>query len=246
MTRPWLSVIIPAYREEARIAALLAHVAALPAPDGVEVIVADGDPERSTLVAIPSGLTLALISLAVVPLAVVPLATPKGRARQMNAGAAEARGDILLFLHADTRLPQEAFVLIQAALSDQGICGGAFSLAIEPEEKPAGPGLRFIAWAANLRARFTRAPYGDQAIFLRRKVFEAIGGYADVPLMEDLELMSRLRRRGLRIALLGACVATSGRRWEREGLLRCTGRNLLLRALYHLGVPPGRLAGYYK
>lgn len=236
MTRPWLSVIVPAYHEEERIAALLAHVGALPAPGGVEVIVADGDPERSTLAAIPHGL----------PLAVVPLAAPKGRARQMNAGAAEARGDILLFLHADTRLPQEAFVLIQAALADQGICGGAFSLAIEPEGKPAGPGLRFIAWAANLRARFTRAPYGDQAIFIRRGVFGATGGYADVPIMEDLEFVTRLRRRGLRISLLGAWVTTSGRRWEREGLLRCTGRNLLLRALYHLGVPPGRLAEYYK
>lgn len=239
MTRPWLSVIVPAYHEEARIAALLAHVAALPASNGVEIIVADGDPECSTLAAIPSALSLPLLPL-------LPLAAPNGRARQMNAGAAEACGDIVLFLHADTRLPQEAFALIRAAVADQGICGGAFSLAIEPEGKPAGPGLRFIAWAANLRARFTRAPYGDQAIFLRRGVFEAIGGYADVPLMEDLEFMTRLRRRGLRISLLEACVVTSGRRWEKEGLLRCTGRNLLLRALYHLGVPPGRLAEYYK
>lgn len=240
MTRPWLSVIVPAYREEARIATLLVHVSALPAPGAVEIVVADGDPERSTLAAIPLEF----------PLSLVPLATPKGRARQMNAGASVARGDILLFLHADTLLPWDAFALVKAVMTDAAmtgatICGGAFSLAIEPEGESPGPGLKCIAWAANLRARFTRVPYGDQAIFIRREVFEALGGYLDIPLMEDLELMTRLRRRGLRICLLEARVATSARRWEEEGLLRCTGRNLLLRALYHLGVPPGRLAEYY-
>lgn len=237
MDQPQFSVVIPVYREAARIAALLAQVAQMPAPGGAEFLVVDGDPERSTLAAVPEG-------------AAVRLASAKGRARQMNAGAAAAQGGILLFLHADTRLSQEAFGLIQSALADPDICGGAFSLRIVSEKdgpKDAQPGLdlRFITWAANLRARLYRAPYGDQAIFLRRESFEALGGFADLPLMEDLELMTRLRRSGRKIRLLDACVVTSARRWEKEGLLLCTGRNLLLRALYHLGVPARRLVRFY-
>ena len=143
MNTPWLSIIIPAYREQSNIGALLSHVAELPAPGGMEVLVADGDPERSTLAAIPFG-------------AAIPLPTEKGRARQMNAGARAARGDILLFLHADTRLPPDAFTLIKTALDDPRACGGAFSLAIQPKEGEPGPGLRLIAWAANQRTRLTR------------------------------------------------------------------------------------------
>lgn len=236
MDRPWLSVIIPAYREEARIAALLEHVAAIPASGGVEAIVADGHPERTSLAALPGSPGLPLLALA----------TRKGRARQMNAAAAQARGEALLFLHADTRLPENAFALIRATLDDPGIAGGAFSLDIRPDAGLAGPGLQFIALAANLRSRLTRAPYGDQALFLRRAVFETLGGYADIPLMEDLELMTRLRRRGLAIRILPQAARTSARRWEAEGLIRCTGRNLLLRGLYHLGVDPERLARLYK
>lgn len=236
MDQPWLSVIIPAYREEARIAALLEHVAGIEAPGGAEAIVADGHPERTTLAALPSSRGLPLL----------PLATQKGRARQMNAAAAQARGEVLLFLHADTRLPANAFALVRETLADARIAGGAFALDIQPDKGRAGPWLRFIALAANLRSRFTRAPYGDQAIFLRRDVFEAVGGYADIPLMEDLELMTRLRRRRLAIRILSQAARTSARRWEAEGLVRCTGRNLLLRTLYHLGVGPERLAGLYK
>lgn len=236
MDRPWLSVIIPAYCEEARIAALLDHVAGIAASGGVEAIVADGHPERTTLAALPISPGLPLL----------PLATAKGRARQMNAAAAQARGEALLFLHADTRLPENAFALIRATLEDTGIAGGAFTLDIQPDVGRAGPGLRFIALAANLRSRLTRAPYGDQAIFLRRAVFEAVGGYADIPLMEDLELMTRLRSMGMCIRILPQAARTSARRWEAEGLLRCTGRNLLLRGLYHLGLGPERLAGLYK
>ncbi|WP_028586568.1 TIGR04283 family arsenosugar biosynthesis glycosyltransferase [Desulfocurvus vexinensis] len=236
MDRPWLSVIIPVYREAARIAALLDHVAAIAPPGGAQAIVADGEPERSTLAALPENCGLP----------VLPLATQQGRARQMNAGAAAARGEVLLFLHADTRLPEDAFALIREALTDSGVAGGAFSLDIQPDAGRAGPGLACIARAANMRSRLTRAPYGDQAIFLRRAVFESMHGYADIPVMEDLELMTRLRRRGLAIRILPQAVRTSARRWEAEGLARCTGRNLLLRGLYHLGVRPERLAGLYK
>ncbi|OGR37237.1 MAG: hypothetical protein A2051_07545 [Desulfovibrionales bacterium GWA2_65_9] len=232
MDHPALSVIIPVYREELRINALLAHVASLPALGGVEVLVVDGDPEQRTLAVLDLDMA-------------IPVASDKGRARQMNAGAAVAQGDMLLFLHADTRLPVDAFQLIHSALAGQTFCGGAFSLSIQPEVGLPRSGLRFIAWAANLRSRVTRAPYGDQAIFIRRDCFVPLGGFSDIPLMEDLEFMTRLRRRGLPIAILRARVVTSARRWEKEGLLHCTGRNLLLRALYHLGVPAHRLVGFY-
>jgi len=245
-----LSVIIPVYREEARINALLAHLAKIPPPGGpetggerggVEIIVVDGDPERHTLAA---------MSQDAPGQAPVKLPSDKGRARQMNAGAAAAHGDALLFLHADTRLPPDAFARIEHALyskpGEAEIHGGAFALRITPDHGgPPGPGLRGIAWAACLRARLTRAPFGDQGIFLRRSAFEALGGFADIPLMEDLEFMTRLRRRGLPITILSARVDTSARRWEAEGLLRCTGRNVLLRACYHLGVSPQRLARFY-
>jgi rSAM/selenodomain-associated transferase 2 len=243
MGRPRFSVIIPVYQEEERIAALLAHVAGLTAQPGalggVEVLVVDGDPERRTLRVMSEGAAILLASI-------IPLASGKGRARQMNLGAAQARGEVLLFLHADTRLPRDIFAHINAALAEPNICGGAFRLRIVPESGPPRLGLRFIAWAANLRSKFFRAPYGDQAIFLRREVFESLDGFPDIPLMEDLELMTRIRRSGRRIRLLDACASTSARRWESEGLWRCTGRNLLLRALYHLGVGAQRLAGFYK
>ncbi len=237
-----LSVIIPVFREEARMAALLAHLAELPAPGGAEFLVVDGDPGQRTLAAIPRG---AARPEGAAPPVLVRLASGQGRARQMNAGASIARADVLLFLHADTRLPGDAFALIHAALADEQICGGAFGLGFGLAGEPVGPGLRCIAWAANLRARLFRAPYGDQAIFLRRDCFEALGGFPDLPLMEDLELMTRLRRAGRKIRLLDARVRTSARRWEREGLLRCTGRNVLLRTLYHLGVGAARLARFY-
>jgi rSAM/selenodomain-associated transferase 2 len=245
---PALSVVIPVYREQARLHALLAHLAEIPAPGGpaagsVEILVVDGDPAQATLAALPEDAAQA---------GVKGLASAKGRARQMNAGAAAARGNVLLFLHADTRLPLDAFARIEHALApgsgepgEPEICGGAFSLRITPESGPPGPGLRCIAWAANLRSRLTRAPYGDQALFLRRDCFEALGGFADIPLMEDLELMTRLRRSGRKIRLLSSCASTSARRWEAEGLLFCTARNVLLRALYHLGVGPQRLARFY-
>lgn len=242
---PALSVVVPVHREQARIGALLAHLAGIPAPGGpisggVEILVVDGDPERATLAAIAQDAARPPVQT---------IASARGRARQMNAGAAAARGSVLLFLHADTRLPLDAFARIEHALAPETgepeICGGAFRLCIAPDGGPPGPGLRFIAWAANLRSKFTRAPYGDQAIFLRRDCFEALGGFADIPLMEDLELMTRLRRSGRRIRLLSACASTSARRWETEGLLFCTARNVLLRTLYHLGVGPQRLARFY-
>ena len=228
-----ISVVIPVHREEG-IASLLddllrrGDTGHRGQKDGVEIIVVDGAPEGDTLcraLAYP----------------VLGLASPPGRGVQLNAGAAAASGDILLFLHADTILPDNAFTLIRQTMHDPAVSGGAFSLAYEPRT----PGLAFIATAANLRSRFTRVPYGDQAIFLRRDVFKELGGFSPAPIMEDLEFMTRLRRQGRAIRILAMTARTSARRQLREGLLRCTLRNLGLRLLYHLGVHPEFLSRMY-
>ena len=228
-----LSVVIPVYAEEG-IAALLDDL--LHRPDAVETefIVVDGAPDRGTLARVSA-------CQAADP-RVILTASPPGRGVQQNAGLRAARGDIILFLHADTLLPDNAFTLIRQAMHDPALAGGAFSLRYAE----TSPGLAFIATAANLRSGATRVPYGDQAIFVRRAVFEAVGGFRPLPVMEDLEFMTRLRRAGLPIRILAMPVRTSGRRQLREGLVRCTLRNLTLRLLYHLGVPPRVLAGLYR
>jgi rSAM/selenodomain-associated transferase 2 len=229
-----ISVVIPVYREEG-IASLLDDLvrrddkAEGSAASGVEIIVVDGAPESDTLWRIHGYPVLGLTS-------------QPGRGVQQNTGAAAAGGDVLLFLHADTILPDNAFALIRQTLDDPHLSGGAFSLAYEPRTS----GLSFIATAANLRSRRTRVPYGDQAIFLRRSVFMDMGGFASIPLMEDLEFMTRLRRRGHKIRILAVPVRTSGRRQLGEGLVLCTLRNLFLRLFYHLGVAPALLSRLYQ
>jgi rSAM/selenodomain-associated transferase 2 len=223
-----ISVIVPVYREPG-IVGLLDDLRARPDAGDMEIIVCDGAPDADTLARVPERLA-------------ARLHTPPGRGVQLAAGADRARGDILLFLHADTRLPESAFSLIRMTMSDRFLSGGAFSLRYaEPSA-----GLSFIATAANLRSGATRVPYGDQAIFLRREALRQVGGLRPIPIMDDLELMTRLRRAGHRIRILAIPVLTSGRRQLREGLVLCTLRNLLLRALYHCGVPASVLAGLYR
>ena len=159
----------------------------------------------------------------------------------MNAGAARASGNILLFLHADAELPPDALSGICAALTTPGIETGAFNLAF----RDSGAYLDFIAWGANRRTRLTRIPYGDQAIFLTKELFETVGGYKEIPLMEDLDLMRRLNRRGNRPLLLDQRVQVSGRRYRREGMLYGFLRNNVLASLFYLGVSPERLARFY-
>ena len=228
-----LSVVIPVYGEEG-ISALLGDLLARPDAAETEFIVIDGAPARDTLTRVPAHQSA--------DPRVTLTASPAGRGVQQNAGARAARGDTILFLHADTLLPDNAFTLVRQTLHDPSLAGGAFSLRYAEDSA----GLAFIAAAANLRSNSTRVPYGDQAIFVRREAFEAVGGFRPLPIMEDLEFMSRLRRAGLPIRILAMPVRTSGRRQLREGLVRCTLRNLTLRLLYHLGVPPRMLAGLYR
>jgi rSAM/selenodomain-associated transferase 2 len=220
-----ISVIVPALNEEHHLAATLASVK-LSSAD--ELIVADGGSQDSTMT-VASQFTPHV------------LACPAGRARQMNRAAQQAQGDILLFLHADTLLPPGGLDLVRAAMRSPQVVGGSFRLAFLPSTL----GLRVVAWGTNLRTRFGKLPFGDQALFVRRTLFEALGGYADMPFLEDVWLVRRLRRHG-RLALIPRAVHTSGRRWQRHGLVSTTLRNNVVLALYWCGVSPTTLKRLYR
>lgn len=224
-----ISVVIPVLNEGENINRLIGHLRALPADQEPEIVVMDGDPDQGTVRAIEHS-------------NVVTGTAGPGRAVQMNAGAALASGDALLFLHADTFLPWNAFELIAQALGDSRYVGGAFDLGILTERRI----FKITEWYASLRTRITRVPFGDQGIFLRKAYFERIGGYREVPIMEDVELMARIRRRGDAICIVPAKVMTSPRRWEKEGVLYATFRNWTLQLLYIVGVRPARLARWYR
>jgi len=225
---PILSVIIPVFEEAGTIHRTLSCLVAETSRFRAETIIVDGDPQGSTISVIK-------------PRSLTTLVGPKGRGPQMNAGARVARGTLLLFLHADTLLPRGALRAATRTCARPGIAGGAFSLGIDH----LGQIFRWIEVTANLRARLTRIPYGDQAIFLRRAVFESMGGFKEIPIMEDIDLMQRLKRAGHRVAILPERVRTSPRRWETEGPVFCTIRNTLLSTLYFSGIPAEQLKRFY-
>jgi rSAM/selenodomain-associated transferase 2 len=168
------------------------------------------------------------------------ISSPRGRAVQMNAGAAIARGDVLLFVHADTRLPADFAAQITAVLAAPKVVAGAFHLQIGA----GGIALRVIEKLANFRSRWLKMPFGDQAIFVLTSEYRAVGGYPEIPIMEDVELIRRLRRRGC-IALARSSVVTSARRWERLGVLRTTILNVWCQVAYRFGASPARLHRWY-
>ncbi len=169
------------------------------------------------------------------------LSSPKGRARQMNQGAAHATGDVLLFLHADTELPDGAPVSIRRALQRSGAPWGRFDVVIDGTH----PMLRVVAKLMNLRSRWTGIATGDQAIFVTRAAFDVVGGFPDQPLMEDIELSRRLLQRA-RPACIGDPVLTSGRRWESRGVWRTVLLMWRLRWAYWRGAPAEQLAQRYR
>jgi len=171
---------------------------------------------------------------------VTALVSARGRAVQMNAGARVAHGRVLLFLHADTWLPDGALAAVDDALADPAVVGGRFDVRFDSPR----PILSMIAFFMNLRSRWSGISTGDQAIFVRRDIFDSLGGFAAISLMEDIELTRRLKRRG-RVAALRARVTTAARKWEREGALRTMVLMWALRLLYVCGVPPARLHRWY-
>ncbi len=221
-----LSIIIPVLDEEAEIADALAALAPLRSR-GVETIVVDGGSRDQT------------VALAA-PLADRVIAAPRGRAAQMNAGAAAAMGDVLLFLHADTRLPAAADRLALDGLARSSRQWGRFDVRISGRH----PLLRVVAALMNIRSRLTGIATGDQAIFVRRDLFERVGGFPAIPLMEDVALSRLLKRTGEPLCLAPRAI-TSGRRWERRGVMRTILLMWRLRLAYSLGAAPTRLARLY-
>ena len=222
-----ISVVVPVLDEAGGIGQALQPLQVLRGR-GIEIIVADGGSRDGT-------------RAAAAPLCDRILDAPRGRARQMNAGAGAAGGRVLLFLHADTRLPSGWSGMVRDALEDRSREWGRFDVRLDG----AHPMLRIVERAMNLRSRLSGIATGDQAIFATRAAFQAAGGFPDVALMEDVALSRALRARS-RPACLHPAVVTSSRRWERHGIVRTIVLMWRLRLEYALGADPERLARLYR
>ncbi|MEH2368862.1 TIGR04283 family arsenosugar biosynthesis glycosyltransferase [Nostoc sp.] len=220
-----ISIIIPAINEAGNIKKAIATTQA---NLNIEVIVVDGGSSDDT-VAIAQSLNVKVIS------------SSPGRAVQMNAGAVAASGEILLFLHADTLLPTGFDEMIRTALQQPGTVAGAFKLRIDASRLS----LRWVEWGVNVRSHFYQMPYGDQAIFLTKEVFQQIGCFPELPIMEDFELMRRLKGIG-HIVIISTPVVTSARRWLQKGVLKTTLLNQIVIIAYLLGVSPERICSWYR
>ena len=219
---PLVSVVVPVLDEAAVLPGLLAELDAL--PGRWEVLVADGGSADGSREIAGARLVEA----------------PRGRARQLNAGAAVARGEVLVFLHADSRLPRDAYASICAAVRDPAVVGGNFALRFDGADVFS---VLLTAWYAAQRR--LGVYYGDSTIWLRRATFAALGGFRDLPIMEDYELVRRLERRG-RTACLRGPATTSARRWQQAGVARTVLAWVVIRWLWLAGVPAERLTRLYR
>jgi rSAM/selenodomain-associated transferase 2 len=224
------SIIIPVYHEQGLINSCLLELAKLQRITEAEVIVSDGG----------GGTTLSVIENSPRPFKLMLMISPMGRGVQQNRGVDEASAEILIFLHVDTQMPINGLSLIEDAL--ERYKAGVFSLKIDSPRRLLHFGYRW----ANFRSRVFKIPYGDQVIFMRKKVFIQIGKFQEIPVMEDVALMLDLRKRDIDICVLDESVLTSDRRWRKEGLMRRTVRNWKLYTLYRIGVPPERLSKRYR
>lgn len=222
------SVLIPVLHEQERINAVISHINQIDPDISREIIVVDGDPLGSTLAVIKDQQVIRLVSV-------------KGRGNQLSAAAAAASGAILLLLHADTFLPDNAFRSIHHAVL-QGTDWGAFRLGLNAD----GFGYRLIELGVTLRSKLFTLPYGDQAMFVKDTSLQSIEGIPAIPLMEDVELARRLYRAGHRFTLLPTRVLTSARRWQRDGIVRRSLLNLSLLFRYLTGTSPDALQKKYQ
>ena len=220
-----VSVVIPALNEGERIRRLVGEVGCA---EDVEVIVVDGGSTDGTCQAARDA-------------GAVVLRGRRGRGEQMNEGARRAKGEILFFLHADSRPPAGFASLVRQALDDEETVGGAFRFSLDEGTLF----FRLITMTTNFRSRRMGIVFGDQGIFVRRKIFQETGGFPGQPLMEDCEFVHRLRRRG-RFVILPEAVVTSARRWRTVGPVRNSLLNVLITWSYLLGVSPERLARWYR
>lgn len=219
-----ISVIIPTYNEAGEIDSTLNAVRAAGLDD---VLVVDGGSADDTVLRAKDGGAEILYG-------------PKGRASQMNAGAQVARGDVLLFLHADTLLPSQARPLIESVLKDDRVLGGAFHLQFDSN----GLLMRLLSFQVNLRS-YIAVPWGDQALFVRREFLLATKGYRKWQLMEDVEMACRIKKNG-RLRMIRTPVVTSGRRFKEHGFIRNAVKNQMLMAAYYVGVAPDHLSRFYS
>ncbi|HET7037438.1 MAG TPA: TIGR04283 family arsenosugar biosynthesis glycosyltransferase [Thermomicrobiaceae bacterium] len=221
---PAISVIVPAYNEAAVIAATLARVQQVLSPHELMVVDAGGD---------------ATAEIAGRYARVLRSSATRGAA--LNQAAKQATGEVLLFLHADTLLPGDAAAAIAAVLADPGVVAGAFQLRLDDPSRAA----RLVAAGVNLRSRLLKSFYGDQAMFVRRAAFLRAGGFRDWSVMEDLEILGRLRRQG-KLVIVAAAVTTSARRHRQQGWLRTVALIWVISLLFRLGIPAERLARLYR
>ncbi|MBD3271541.1 MAG: glycosyltransferase [Elusimicrobia bacterium] len=227
--QPLVSIIIPVINEEDSITSCIGHINSLDHNESFEIIVVDGHEHATTIKTIRHP-------------RVIKITSQCGRAVQMNTGAQHARGNMLLFLHADTRMPPESWSFIESVSRDRDVIGGAFDLCIDSPKNI----FHLISRVASVRSRITRVPYGDQAIFIRKDYFFSIGCFASIPIMEDVELMRRIKKNKGRITISHYPVTTSARRWEQEGIIHATVRNWFISFLFWCGAPPSFLARLYR
>lgn len=220
-----LSVLIPVYRDNEALRSCLSCLS--DSGDREVIVVLAEHDNKAEAICLKYGVSF--------------LISQKGRAFQLNTAAAKARGEMLLFLHADSRLPSYFQEEIDRILSTPGVAGGAFQLEID---NPL-PAYRRIAKWANRRSRWLQLPYGDQGLFVERETFLSLGGFKELPIMEDFEFVRRLSHRG-RIAISAKAITTSDRRWQQLGVSRVTLLNQLIVFGYYLGVSPDRLAKWYS
>ncbi|MCP3874050.1 MAG: glycosyltransferase family 2 protein [Desulfobacteraceae bacterium] len=224
-----ISIIIPVLNEQETINKTIEKLYHQDFKGFSEIIVVDGSKDKNTLCCIEDT-------------RVITLSSKPGRGDQMNMGARKALGDTLLFLHCDTTLPENALTDIQNTMKNRSVKAGAFDLSINGKNFF----YRMIEKTASLRSRMTKLPYGDQAIFIQKTYFFDMGQYRKIPIMEDIDLMKRIKHDNGKLVILKTRVITSSRRWEDEGMVYCTLRNWVILTLFLFGVYPEKLAKLYK